>query len=856
MQLPPFSAGIEMRSQSFKDRDVGAPVPLFELAVLGVVSVVTVAVLTVGFSSRQEMNLDGFSADRLAAVAIASMILLLIGGTTMQVVRGARRAADDLRAENARLHRRLASAEGIMKAEPQVLVYWEPGQQLQVLSQTLSTVPGLPDSHRELMRFGQWLEPTAAGDLKSGLDALFERGRAFNMILKTRAGGHVEAEGRTAGGRAVLRFRDVVGYKRDLARILDQHQRLRSEIDASRALIDTLPSPIWFRTADGKLSWVNRAYCAAVDAATSAEVCERQIELLEMRQRQAVERHLMRGQSYRERADILLSGERKPHDLVVLPIERSQAAAALDVTAVERAQGELDRRSAAYERTLDKVATAVAIFAPDRRLTYFNDAYVKLWSLDPAFLKSSPTESAILDQLREAGRLPVTQNYRDWRNRFLAAMRSGVEAEELWQLPDGRTLQILAETRDDGGITYLFTDQTRKLELERRYNQQLRTQRETLDSLNEGVAVFGTDGKLKFNNTAFASIWRMPEELAEGQPHITEIIGKVSGLYGDLEIWGRLQSVVTGFAERREPLSGTMTRADQSLISYAALPLPDGATLLTFADVTDSKRYERLLEERNEVLVAADRLKNRFISHVSYELRTPLTTIIGFNDMLSSPLIGSLNAKQREYLADITSSSKALLALIDNILDLATIDAGALELKPGVVSVARVIDDAIEGVRDRAIQAKLTIDIGLSEDATTFIADERRVRQVLYNLISNAVGFSRQGETIMISAWRENGSMTFAVEDRGFGIPADQLPHIFERFESEALGSGHRGAGLGLSIVKHLVELHNGMLDVKSTPGQGTRIVVSFPDRQSDEGTAESTAGLPEIFIPHLKPTA
>ncbi|MBX9926373.1 MAG: PAS-domain containing protein [Hyphomicrobiaceae bacterium] len=843
-----------MRSTTLKSRNVATPA-VGELLALACVSIATVLVIALGFATGDRL-IDIVPPERISLIGLISAVFLLLGATALQVVRAARLATTDIRAENHRLQRRLASAEGILRAEPQVLIYWEPGEELQIMNHSLIGVPGLPDNNPDLLRFGKWLEAGAAADLKAGLDALFEHGRAFNMIVKTRGGGHLEAEGRTAGGRAVLRLRDVIGYKRDLARIIDQHQRLRDDNDACRALIDNLPSPVWFRGADGRLSWVNRAYWTAVDATSSAEVIERQIELLEMRQRQAVTRSVQRGDAYRDRAELLLRGDLKPHELVVLPVASYQAAVALDVGAVEEAQGELDRRSAAYERTLDKVATAVAIFSADRRLTYFNEAYIKLWGLEPSFLKTRPGETVLLDKLRDAGRLPGTTNYRDWRARFLTAMRTSPNAEETWHLPDGRTMQVMAETRDDGGITYLYVDQTQKLELESRFNQQLTTQRETLDSLTEGVAVFGTDGRLKFNNAAFARIWNVPHSLAETKPHIAEVIERANTLYTDGETWDTLRGVLTGFAERRDAVSGTMTRTDQSLIAYSAMPLPDGATLLTFTDVTDSKRYERLLEERNESLEATSELKNRFISHVSYELRTPLTTIIGFNDMLSSPLIGSLNPKQREYLADITSSSKALLALVDNILDLATIDAGAMELNSGVVSVARVIDDAIEGVRDRAIQSKLTIDIGLAQDATTFVADEARVRQVLYNLISNAVGFSRQGDAILISAWRDNGAMNFAVEDHGFGIPDDQLSRIFERFESQAHGSGHRGTGLGLSIVKSLVDLHKGTIQVKSVQGQGTRVVVAFPDATDVRRGANPSSidtSLPQIFIPRLK---
>jgi signal transduction histidine kinase len=297
-----------------------------------------------------------------------------------------------------------------------------------------------------------------------------------------------------------------------------------------------------------------------------------------------------------------------------------------------------------------------------------------------------------------------------------------------------------------------------------------------------------------------------------------------------MSTWSEISRAVTSF-EDREPLEGQMVRPDSSVIDYAATPLPDGGTLLTFVDVTDSKRYERALIERNEALITADKLKNKFIGHISYELRTPLTNIIGFSELLANPIFGALTARQREYLEDIAFSSKTLLAIIDDILDLATIDAGGLELKLDTVDIRAVIDLSINGVRERAARARLTLDIAIGDDAVTFMADEQRVRQILYNLLSNAVGFSKPEGIIHLSCWREDGTTVFSVEDQGVGIPKEQQRHIFERFESRSQGSKHRGAGLGLSIVKSLVDLHGGDMMLDSEPGRGTKVTVRFPDR-------------------------
>ena len=644
------------------------------------------------------------------------------------------------------------------------------------------------------------------------------------------AGGHIEADGRATGGRAILRLREVAGRKRDLAKILEQHRLLVRDTLAGRTLLNALPLPVWFRHSDGRIEWVNDAYVKAVEARDDKEVRERQIELLETRQREAVLAALTKGAPYRERVHLISAGARKAHDVVVLPLEGATVGAAIDVAALETAQGELVRHVAAYERTLDRVATGVAIFGPDQRLTFFNEAYRKLWLLDPHWLATKPSDSELLDRLRELSRLPEVGNYRDWKAKLLAGYKTGTEYEDWWHLLDGRTIHVVSAQRPDGGLTYLYDDATERFALESRYNAMIDAQRETLDSLKEGVAVFATDGRLKIFNSAFAQIWRLSRTTLGEGPHIDEIIGACNALYDDLPTWARISRAVTGISDRRQQVAGQMTRPDQSVIDFAVSPLPDGATLITFVDVTDTKRYEQTLLERNDALVAADRLKNHFISHVSYELRTPLTNIIGFSELLSSPRTGDLNGKQREYLNDISASSRTLLAIINDILDLATIDAGALELKLAPVRVAAVVETAVLGVRDRANRARLNLDIRVAQDADEFVADEARVRQVLYNLLSNAIGFSKPSDTISISAWREAGMMAFAVEDKGVGIPKEQQQRVLERFESRSQGSKHRGAGLGLSIVKSLVELHGGSMSLESEPGHGTRVTVRFPE--------------------------
>ncbi len=813
-----------------------------ELVMLLLASMAVVAAMTAAITRQDTASQLSIGVQKTLLITGITFGALMASLLVWRAVRMARLLSKRSRDENAELRRSLAMAESVIHAEPHILLYWDADHTVHLVAQTLGNVAGLPTKREHILRFGQWLEPRSATQLKASLDALFQTGKSFNIIVRTNAADHVEAEGRANSGRAILRLSEIAGYKRDLARIIDQHQWLARDIRSMRALLNAMPMPVWLKTRDGRLTWINKAYVEAVESENEEEVLTRQIELLDSRERQSALKSIATGEEFRQRMPIVIGAERKAHDVIMLPLGETIAGAAIDVAAIATAQGELERQITAYDRTLDHVATAVAMFDKYQRLKFFNEAFGRLWPLDDDWLQSNPTVGSVLDRLRERGMLPEAANYREWKARTLSSYSTGEEFEDWWLLPDGRIIHVRTEQQPDNGVTFLFSDESEKLALESRYNALINVQRETLDSLKEGVAVFAADGRLKLHNSSFASIWRLDRDGLAKVPFIDEIIDEVAHAPDETDAWGSIRDVVTSYLDTRQQRSGQMVRLDMSVIDYATTPLPDGGTLVTFADVTVSKRYERALVERNEALEVADRLKNQFIGHVSYELRTPLTNIIGFSEMMSSTAIGPLNGRQRSYLNDISSSSQTLLAIINDILDLTTIDAGSIELRRDTISVAEVIDAAIQGIRDRAARSKLTIDIGIDDEVNTFIADEQRVRQVLYNLLSNAVGFSHDGGTIYISCWRENGATLFQVEDQGIGIPADQQARIFDRFVSHSQGSRHRGAGLGLSISRSLVELHGGSLELHSAEGEGTRITVRFPDSYAAIATVEEEA--------------
>lgn len=766
------------------------------------------------------------------AVGLAVAMGLVIFATTTALIhlnqrrRWAERDAA-LLAENAALRARNDRADLFLGAEPQIVVaFARPGGEPEEEGDLTILSDG--KAQRRPLAFGSWLSAPQAQAIEEAVERLKSRGEAFCLTLKTQSGRIIEADGRPVMGRAVLRLREISGDRLALIRLHEEHAALRQEVEGLKAVLDAVPQPMWLRDAAGRLAWVNAAYARAVEATDGEHAVARAIEFLDRAVREEARRGRARDGVYRGRVQAVAEGDRRVFDVVDIKSRDGSVGVATDMSELEVARVELQNIAKSHAATLDQLPTAVAIFDGAKRLRFCNAAYVKLWQLDAGFLDQHPTEGEILDRLRNARRLPEQADYRSWKASILEAYRSLEFRETPWYLPDGRTLRVVSNPNPDGGITYLFDDVTERFHLQTQFNALMRVQGETLDTLKEGVAVFGTDGRLKLNNPAFAALWLLSPTMLAQKPHVDAVVAKARELYPDESAWMKVRNAVAGLHDSRQGFSLRMERLDGAVLDCAAAPLPDGATLLTFVDVTASVNVERALTERNDALEKAGELRESFVHHVSYELRSPLTNVIGFTQLLAEGAVGPLNERQREYAGHIMRSSAALMAIIDDILDLATIDTGEMALTLGAVDIQDTIKAAIEGVQDRIADTRLRLEIDVAPSIGVMVADAKRLRQVLFNLLSNAIGFSREGQTVTVSARRTENAVVFKVSDQGRGIPPELIDRVFDRFESHTTGSSHRGVGLGLSIVRSFVELHGGTVSIESTPGKGTVVTCAF----------------------------
>lgn len=736
--------------------------------------------------------------------------------------RALRSTVSDTKHRNARL-------QALISDKNRRIIIWDGFSQKPELLGQLPPETGAPTVDGEFLALGRWLKPGSAAEAERAIEALRSHAQSFDLIVETSRDEIIEVQGRVSGGQAFVRFVALNNLRREAAELELERDRLEQSLTVFQNLLDSLDLPVWQRAKEGTLVWANAAYGEAVEARDAEEAVREGRELLPAVAREKIRASSTVDTPFRDRVSTVVRGTRGFFDVVDALCPAGSAGIALDVSETEAVREELKRTLQSHAETLDHLATPVAIFDGAQRLQFYNQAFQRLWDLDMAFLESHPDHGEMLDRLRAAAKLPEQLNWRQWKENALSVYRAIDTQTDLWHLPNGQTLRVFATARPQGGATWVFENLTEKVDLETRYNTLVQVQDETIDHLSEGVAVFGPDGRLRLSNPAFRAIWGITEQQAQPGTHIRDIELACAPSYDGADGWKRFGQLITSFDDERPSDRGVLELSTGLVLDFAVTPLSNAQTMLTFVNITDSVRVERALTEKNEALRKADALKNDFVQHVSYELRSPLTNIIGFADLLKTPSMGTLSERQAEYVDHIATSSAVLLTIVNDILDLATVDAGIMQLDLSEISLAGLLDEVAAVFADRLQESHVTLDIVASDALGTIVADHQRLKQILIKLLANAANFAADGTKIELKCWREGEDLAFTVSDNGPGIPQDVLRTVFSRFESH----GRRGgAGLGLSIVESFVSLHHGTVTIDSREGEGTRVTCRIPAAQ------------------------
>jgi signal transduction histidine kinase len=281
----------------------------------------------------------------------------------------------------------------------------------------------------------------------------------------------------------------------------------------------------------------------------------------------------------------------------------------------------------------------------------------------------------------------------------------------------------------------------------------------------------------------------------------------------------------------RQSSNGRISMTDGRHFQFAAVPLPDGNALFTMVDVTDSSRIEAALRERAAALEEADRVKTDFVANMSYELRTPLTSIGGFAELLAGGYAGKLSAKGDDYVAAILESVDRLSKLINDVLDLTTGDTRGVALERERVDVAGLCRAALETGRARAAEKAQKLEAEISPATGFVFGDARRLRESIEHVLQNAIAYTDRKGRIVLTADGNAENAIIRIADNGSGIAAEDLPRVFDRFDRvvEAGVRGEAALGLGLPLTRQFIEAHGGTVDLESKKGKGTTVTLTIP---------------------------
>jgi signal transduction histidine kinase len=657
------------------------------------------------------------------------------------------------------------------------------------------------------------------------------RGSKRSLALR----GHLADPQVSPGGAALVWIFDFSESESELVELRGQAARAREEFAALVGLIEAAPLPMWFRAPDGALRLVNSAYVRAVGGQSADGVVEAGIELIEavdgLGARQVALQAAARKTPVERLIAATIDGQRRTLKVSDLPLGNEGIAGyAVDVEDMEELAREFKAFREAQRAMLDQLSAGVAQFDVRRQLAFANRPFQRIFGLGPRALLNPPPFERFLDLAQEAGRVPVLRDFPAWRREKAQWFAASEAQEEAWPLGDGTHLRVVAQPMPDGGLLMIAEDRTEQLQMSAARDTMLRTRAATFDSLFESIAVFAPDGRMQVWNRRFAQDWGLDAAFLDTHPRIDALLERIGARLKRTPQARLVGDVIKAATLERKQKRGRANLADGRTLEFAGVPLPDGNGLLTVLDISDSQKAEAALLERNAALVEADALKTRFLANMSYEFRTPLTSIGGFAELLQAGLGGELSEAGKEYAEAILASVGRLGEQIENVLDLSQSEAGMLPLARESIELLPFGRRLVEDRAERAREAAVSIDLRGSDNAGRVAADPRRLGRAIGHVLDNAIAATPSGKQVLVELSRRKDRARLVIADQGKGMDPAVLARALDGLKVSADGKAvERRQGLGLPLARQLIIAHGGTLELYSDPGRGTRAVIELP---------------------------
>lgn len=702
----------------------------------------------------------------------------------------------------------------------------------------------LPPYLSELMQEGRGLSREALDALGKQITTAQKSGAPFTTAItalgsnrQLRIEGKLADPHTIAPGAVLLWLYDATESETRMAALAEAEAEAKRAFDALSGLIEAAPIPMWFRREDLSLLLVNTAYVRAIGAENATEVVEAGQELIETIDGltpMAVAARAMEGNApSRRTVTTTIAGTRRAMEIVDLPIRgRGVAGYAIDVHDLILARQATERFRDAQRDMLDHLSAGVAQFDAQRRLIFVNQPFVRMFALKPQWLQDGLEFERLIDRMREAGRVPEVRDFPAWRDEKREWFRAAEPQEEVWLIADGTHLRAIVQPTPDNGLLLVFEDRTEQVQLASARDTLLRVRTATFNNLFEALAVFTSDGRLHLWNTRFGAVWDVEEGVLAAHPRADELLKAIAPRLKRPAQISALREVIRAATLDRVQRAGQLVMKDGRVFDFVGIPLPDASALFTMIDVSDAKKMEDALRERNEALVEADAIKTRFLANMSYEFRTPLTSIGGFAELLASGVAGPLSEQGQDYAKAIIDSVERLSAQINMVLDLSQSQAGTLPLKLEPTDIGALLVDVAKSASGLAGGRNIALELDVNGGPGSAEVDRARFAQAISAVVDNALRYTQEGGRVLLLGDRFHGKLRIVVSDNGPGLDARAQARALDGVlqADEAGGKPvHKRSGLGLPLAKNLIEAHGGRMELMSEPGAGTIVTILMP---------------------------
>ena len=666
-------------------------------------------------------------------------------------------------------------------------------------------------------------------DFLKKVELFYKNGENFSIVLDTKGKKQVEVKTyyfTNEGAKYLFLLKESSLQKALLrkSKSLDIYKELHKDWED---LVRVSPYPFWIENSKGDILWANAAYQNLGTTSDEMRINDLTKFVVSIKDLEANSK-IVNINLHGTQKKFMFQGEKIKEDSALLKEflgEELYFGFAQDVTEQLKYKQDLRRLVGGQTQIFESVNTGVAIYGPDTKLDFYNNAYKDLWQLSTEFLDSKPSYVEIIEDIRIRKRLPGHRNFQDFKSQRVQLFKSLTEDyEDMLYLPNGKVLHNRIVPHPYGGIIFIQEDVTKNLSMEGRYQTLQAVQKETLNSMAEGIAVFGSDGILKLYNPAYLGVFKCDDIASDDELHIQELSQKISMRLHEKnqDRQGELRQTLLNLALDRKAQSGTVKLPRGRIIRYSVVPLPDGANLNSFLDITDSVKAADNLKAKNEALKKMDQFKSEFITRASINLKTPLNSILGFSEILEGEYMGSLTIEQKDYIELIQEEGNRILDMVDNIIDMTALEAPRESIKRSNADLNDLFSEVRTYLNHPQSRKKVRVVFDVDQNLSKFPLDAEKFKRAFFSLFFQLSEHFEELNKITMLAALERKSMLIT-------ISASYKAGLIGDEQKENL-TDDDGGGLNnhFSLAKNLVESHEGKFDLLILEKE-IQIHMSFP---------------------------